>query len=72
MGSGGCGTWALGVVAHGLRGLWHLGLVVVVHGLSCSVAFGIFLDQGLNPCPVHSQVDSMPPGKSLQLNFLRG
>ena len=35
--------------------------VVVVHGLSCSVACGIFLDQGLNLCPhLHWQVDSQP------------
>ena len=27
--------------------------VVVVHGLSCSTACGIFLDQGLNLCPLH-------------------
>ena len=27
-------------------------------GLSCSVACGIFLDQGLNPCPLHWQADS--------------
>ena len=38
-----CGTWAS---------------VVVVHGLSCSAACGIFLDQGSNPCPLHWQADS--------------
>ena len=32
--------------------------VVVAHGLSCSVACGIFLDQGLNQCPLHWQEDS--------------
>ena len=26
--------------------------------LSCSVACGVCLDQGLNPCPLHWQVDS--------------
>ena len=26
---------------------------VVVHGLSCSAACGIFPDQGLNPCLLH-------------------
>ena len=31
---------------------------VVVHRLSCSVARGIFLDQGLNSRPLHWQVDS--------------
>ena len=29
------------------------GSVVVVHGPSCSVACGIFPDQGSNPCPLH-------------------
>ena len=29
-------------------------------GLSCSVACGIFLDQGSNPCLLHWQVDSLP------------
>ena len=37
-----------------------LGSVVAAHGLSCSVACGIFLDQGLNSCPLHWQVDSYP------------
>ena len=35
-------------------------LVVVVHGLSCSKACGIFLDQGLNPCLCHWQADFLP------------
>ena len=34
------------------------GSVAVAHGLSCSVARGIFLDQGSNPCPLHWQADS--------------
>ena len=29
-------------------------------GLSCPEASGIFLDQGLNPCPLHWQTDSSP------------
>ena len=37
-----------------------MGSVAVVHGSSCSEACGIFLDQGLNPCPLHWQVDSYP------------
>ena len=37
-----------------------VGSVVVVQGLSCSTARGIFLDQGSNPCPLHWQVDSLP------------
>ena len=56
----------------GLQQLWHVGPVfvapglqstgsiVVAHGLSCSVACGIFTDQGLNPHLLHSQVDSLP------------
>ena len=43
-----CGAWALG----------HVISVVVVHGLSCSLACGIFPDQGANPCALHWQADS--------------
>ena len=32
----------------------------MAHGLSCSVACGIFPDQGLNPCALHWQADSEP------------
>ena len=32
--------------------------VAVVHGLSCSVAWKIFLDQEWNLCPLHWQADS--------------
>ncbi|KAJ8798263.1 hypothetical protein J1605_001388 [Eschrichtius robustus] len=38
--------WASVVVACGLQ---STGSVVVVHGPSCSMACGIFLDQGSNP-----------------------
>ena len=31
-----------------------------LHRLSCSMACGIFPDQGSNPCPPHWQVDSYP------------
>ena len=48
-GFSGCGVWA--------QELWLAGSVVVVHGLSCSAACGIFLDQGSNPCPLHWQAD---------------
>ena len=54
----------------GLSLLWPLllqstssrraGSVVVAHGPSCSVACGIFPDQGSNPCPLHWQADSQP------------
>ena len=36
------------------------GSVVVSHGPSCSAAYGIFPDQGSNPCPLHWQADSQP------------
>ena len=39
-----CSTWALW--------LWLIGSLVVVHGLSCPTACGIFPDQGLNLCPL--------------------
>ena len=48
-----CGTWASVVVACGLQ---SAGSVVVVHRVNCSAACGIFLDQGLNPCPLTSQL----------------
>ena len=32
----------------------------MAHGLSCSVACGIFPDQGSNPCPLHWQADPEP------------
>lgn len=34
------------------------GLVVVTHGLSCSMACGIFRDQGSNLGPLHWHADS--------------
>ena len=67
-----CGEqWLLLVAACGLliavaslaeRGLLvqgfqqHTGSVVVMHGLSCPVAHGIFSDQGSNTCLLHWQV----------------
>ena len=41
--------------------LWSTGSVVMVLGLSCSAACGIFLDQRSNSCPLHWQADSLPP-----------
>ena len=40
-----CGAWVLGARAS----------VVVAQGLSCPEARGIFLSQGLNPCPLQWQ-----------------
>ena len=45
-----CSSWAL---EH------RLNRTVVAHGLSCSEACGIFPDQGLNPCFLHWQADSL-------------
>ena len=57
-----CGTWDSEVVAPGLQ---STGLVVVVNGLSCSVACGIFPEQGLNPrlLPWMWILYTAPPGK---------
>ena len=52
------------------------GSVVVAHGPSCSVACGIFPDQGSNPCPLHWQADSQPlrhqgsPGKFFEVQHI--
>ena len=51
------------------------GSVAVAHGPSCSVACGIFPDQGSNPCPLHWQADSQPlrhqgsPAKDILINI---
>ena len=42
------------VAAPGLKGT---GSAATMYGLSCSEACGIFLDQGLNQCLLHWQVD---------------
>ena len=38
---------------------------VVVHGLSCSEACGIFLDQGSSPRPLHWQANSLSSSSAL-------
>ena len=48
--------------------LYSHGSVIVVHGVSYSKACGIFLDQGLNPGPLHWEHEVLatgPPGESL-------
>ena len=65
--STGPGTQASVVAAHGLQ---SSGSVVVTHSLSCSMAHGIFPDQGLNPCPLHWQVASYPPYHQGSPSFL--
>ena len=58
--------WISEVAAHRL---WSVDSVVVAYELSCSVACGIFLDQGLNPYIVSLTLagrllSTVPPGKS--------
>ena len=50
-----CGTWAQYMW---FPGSTAKGSAVVSNGLCCAVACRVFLDQGLNPCPQHWQVDS--------------
>ena len=50
-------SWPLLLWSTGSR---RAGSVVVAHGPSCSMACGIFPDQGSNPCPLHWQADSQP------------
>ena len=42
------------------RLLLAVAALVAEHGLGCSVACGIFLDPGSNPCPLSWQADSQP------------
>ena len=55
------GTRAPGHVGSPVAVPWlqSTGPAVVVRGLSCSVARGIFPDQGSNPCLLHGQVCSL-------------
>ena len=61
-----CGIWALSawssVVGLCSCSSWALEhrLGIVVKGLSCSKACGIFPHQGSNPCLLHWQADSLP------------
>ena len=58
-----CGEWAShcgGFSCCRARALGSLGSVVVGHRLSFPTAWGVFPDQGLNPCLLHWQVDSLP------------
>ena len=54
------GSRCAGFSSCSMHALECVGSIDVVHGLSCSTACGIFLDQGLNSCPLHWQVDSQP------------
>ena len=44
------------------QALGHVGTGVVAHGLSCPMACGNFLDQRVNLCPLHWQVNSLALG----------
>ena len=48
-------SWPLLLRSTGSR---RAGSLVVAHWPNCSVACGIFPDQGSNPCPLHWQADS--------------
>ena len=41
-------------------GLWETDSIVVVHGLICALAHGIFPNQEANSCLLHWQADSLP------------
>ena len=55
-----CESWTIKKAEH--RRIDACGLQsassAVVHRLSCPSTHGVFMDQGLNPCPLHCQVDS--------------
>ena len=56
-----CSVWAspcAGLCCRGAQALGPWGSVVVAHRLGCPVTCGILLDQGLNLCPLHWQVNS--------------
>ena len=40
------------------------------HGLSCSIAGGIFSDQGSNPCLLHWQADVLPLSQQGEVQLL--
>ena len=57
--------WCMGLSLSWPLLLWSTGSrcagsVTVAHRPSCSMACGIFPDQGSNPCPLHWQADSQP------------
>ena len=54
-----CGKQGL-LLAEARRFAGHMGSVVAVNRLGCSVARGIFLYQGSDPCLLHCQADSQP------------
>ena len=59
-GSSGSGGWSARKNPRFIHRLLLFFYVLKVHGLSCSMACGIFLDQGQNPRLLHWQADSLP------------
>jgi len=60
------GLWSRQVSAVADPGLKSTGSAVAAHRLGCPAARGIFLAQGLNPCPlawVGGLLTPVPPGK---------
>ena len=51
---------ALVAVVCAVHRLQSMDSVVVVLGLSCPKAYGIFWDQGAKLCPLHCKADSQP------------
>ena len=49
-------------LSYGAGALGCISSVVMEHGVSCLKPCGIFPDQGLNPCCLHGQEDSLPLG----------
>ena len=60
------GLWVCGT-----QQLLLVGSTVVVHRLWCSVACGISLDQGLNLCLLHQQVDSHWATREAHMYFFK-
>ena len=54
-------SWCMGFLLRWLLLLQSLYSILVTHGFSCSVACGIFPDQGSNLCLLHWQAGSLPP-----------
>ena len=53
----GTGSRCTGLSSCSLQALEPMGSAAVGHGLSCSLACGIFPNQGSNPCPLRWQAD---------------
>ena len=67
-----CGEQALGHMGSVIvaPGFWGTGSAVATHALNCSVACGIFLDQGSNLCLLLWQADSLPMSHQESLKFI--